>query len=59
MNNQKKYSPANSSKVSKYLGTGIAIGLVLDAGVGAALQNIAAGMGAGLVLGIAMGTALV
>lgn len=59
MNNQKKSSPANLSKVSKYLGIGIANALALGAGVGAGLHKISAGVGAGLVLGIALGTTLV
>ena len=43
--------------VSKYMGMGVAIRLVLGGGAGVAMNNIAAGMGAGLVLGVAIGTA--
>ena len=42
-----------------YIGMGIAIGLALGGGLGLlAFDNIAIGVGAGLVLGLAIGSAL-
>lgn len=45
----------NSEKkkmIRSQMGAGIAIGLMLGAGVGVAIQNIPVGMGVGLLLGV-------
>ena len=36
----------------------IAVGLILGAGMGAAMDNIDAGMGAGIVLGVGIGVSM-
>lgn len=58
MDQKNQHLTENVSKTSQYLGTAIVIGLALMAGVGTEINNIAAGVGAGLVLGIAIGSAL-
>ena len=58
MPDQKPPSKNRQPQGKEWISLGVGMGLVLGAGIGVAMDNLAVGIGIGLVIGAAVGVAL-